>query len=67
MQSGTADVNKDYVNYNNVIGRVIYSNYLIGENIFSLRNNKYILFGLLGLAVITLIAKEQFDPEPQLY
>lgn len=67
MQSGEADANKDYVNYNNVVGKVIYSNYLIGENIFSLRNNSYILFGLFGLAVITLIAKDQFDPMPEYY
>lgn len=67
MQSGEANANKDYINYDNVVGKVIYCNYLIGENIFSLRNNPYILFGLLGLAVITLIAKDQFDPTPENY
>ena len=47
--------------YKNVVGKVVFSNYLIGKTIFTIKGNTAILIGLFGLIVITFIVKDQFE------
>ena len=51
--------------YSNVVGKVIFSNYIIGKSIFIIKGNMLILIGLFALIVITFIVKEQFSAEPE--
>ena len=54
-----------FMQYKNVVGKVIYSNYLVGKTIFTLKGNMPILFGLLGVIVLSFIMKEEFSIEPK--
>ncbi len=51
--------------YKNVVGKVIFSNYIIGKSIFIIKGNMLILIGLFALIVITFIVKEEFSIEPE--
>ena len=54
-----------FMQYKNVVGKVIYSNYIIGKTIFTLKGNMPILFGLLGVIVLSFIMKEEFSIDPK--
>ncbi len=54
-----------FMQYKNVVGKVIYSNYLVGKTIYTLKGNMPILFGLLGMIVLSFIIKEMFSIEPK--
>lgn len=54
-----------FMKYKNVVGKVIYSNYIIGKTIFTLKGNMPILFGLIGIIVLSFIMKEEFSIEPK--
>ena len=51
--------------YKNVVGKVIFSSYLLGKTAFTIRENPWILFGLLGSVVLLFIVKEQTSIEPE--
>ena len=51
--------------YENVIGKVVYSNYILGTTFFTIRSNTYILAGLLASLMLLLYLKEQLKIEPQ--
>lgn len=56
------DLSKDYRNYNkNFVGKVIYSNYPIGNTLFVLQENKMILVGIFGMFVLLLVWKDQMQ------
>ena len=46
--------------YQNIVGKVVFSNFLIGNTAYTLRSNKILLFGVLGLAVLAFLAKDSF-------
>ncbi len=52
------------IKYKNVIGRVIFSNYILGKTAFSIRGNPWILFGIIGSFMLLLIVREQSKVEP---
>ena len=54
-----------FMQYKDVVGKVIYSNYMVGKTIFVLKGNMPILFGLIGIFVLSLIMKEEFSIEPK--
>ena len=54
-----------YLKYENVVGKVVISNYPIGKTIFILKGNVFILVGLLGGVMLLLILKEQLKVEPE--
>ena len=51
---------EDILTYKNIVGRVIYSNFTLGNSIFTIRENMLILIGLLAMIVLLFIVKEQF-------
>ena len=50
--------------YSNVIGKVIYTNYIMGTTIWTIRSNMFVLVGLLACIMLLLIIKEQANTEP---
>lgn len=55
---------KQLVHYNEIIGKVIYTNYIIGETAFTIKNNSWILVGLLSCIMLLLVIKDQTTTEP---
>lgn len=53
--------------FDDVVGKVIYSNYLIGENAFGIRDNPYILIGLFASFVLLLFVKEKCKTTPEFF
>lgn len=51
--------------YKNVVGKVIFSNYLIGKTIFTIKENMLILFGIIGLFVLLLVLRDELSVEPK--
>lgn len=49
--------------YSNVIGKVIYTNYIMGTTIWTIRSNVYILVGLFVTIMLLFIVKEQLSVE----
>ncbi len=66
-EAGEYELQSDsqYMQYKNVVGKVIYSNYLIGKTIYTLKGNMPILFGLLGVIVLSFIMRDEFSIEPK--
>ena len=46
--------------YQNIVGKVVFSSYLLGNTAYTLRGNHILLFGVLGLAVLVFLAKDSF-------
>ena len=47
-----------------VVGKVVFSNYILGNTPFSIRQNPWILFGIIGAIMLLLIMREQTKVEP---
>ena len=54
---------KQTVLYKEIVGKVIYTNYILGTTIWTIRGNMYILVGLLTSLMLLLIIKEQTKTE----
>ena len=52
------------IKYSNVVGKVIYSNYLLGKTVFTIKDNIIILFGIVGLFVLLLVLRDELSIEP---
>ena len=52
------------IKYSNIIGKVIYTNYILGTTIWTIRSNMYILIGLFVSVMLLLISREQLKVEP---
>lgn len=52
------------IKYKNIIGKVIYTNYILGTTIWTIRSNMFVLVGLLACIMLLLIVKEQMNTEP---
>lgn len=52
------------IKYSNIVGKVIYTNYILGTTIWTIRSNMYILIGLFACIMLLLIFKEQLSTEP---
>lgn len=52
------------IKYKNIVGKVIYTNYILGTTIWTIRSNMFVLVGLLALIMLLLIIKEQTKIEP---
>ena len=50
----------------NVIGKVVFSNYIMGKTFFSIRQNPWILFGIIGCFMLLLIVRDQYKIEPEM-
>ena len=53
------------IKYSNVVGKVIYSNYLVGKTIFTIKNNVIILFGIVALFVLLLVLRDELSIDPK--
>lgn len=53
------------IKYANVVGKVVYSNYLVGKTIFTLKENIIILFGIVALLVLSLVLRDELSVEPK--
>lgn len=64
-QKGKADIsaNKEYKNFDQVVGKVVGCNLMLGKTIFLLMQNPLILVGVVGCFVLLFIMKEQFSIE----
>ena len=56
---------KQVMQYQNVVGKVIYTNYIIGKTIFIFKENKMILFGVIGIFVISLLVRKELSIDPK--
>ena len=52
------------IKYKNIVGKVIYTNYILGTTVWTIRSNMYILIGLFACIMLLLIVREQFKTEP---
>lgn len=56
-------VTKEYKNFDQVVGRVVGHNLMLGKTLFLLMGNPLILVGFFGCFVILFIMKEQFSTD----
>ena len=52
------------IKYENIVGKVIYTNYILGTTIWTIRSNMYVLIGLFACIMLLLVVREQFKIEP---
>ena len=52
---------EDKMTYDNIVGKVIFSNFMIGNSIFTIKENMLILVGLFAMIVLIFIVKEQYS------
>ncbi|MBO7508228.1 MAG: hypothetical protein J6T39_01100 [Clostridia bacterium] len=45
------------ITYKNVVGKVVWTNYILGNTIFTLKGNLVVLFGILALVVVSYIVR----------
>ena len=64
-QDGTfiIDAQKEYKNFDQVVGRVVGYSTVIGKTLFLLKENKLILLGVFACFVVLLLVKEEFSKE----
>ena len=53
------------ITYQNVVGKVIWTNYIIGNTIFVIRGNLVILFGVLGIIVLSFIVRDSIKTKSE--
>ena len=64
-RSGKADVSapEEYKNFDEVVGKVVGHNVVLGKTMFLLMENPLIMFGFFGCFVLLFVMKEQFSIE----
>lgn len=53
--------------YENVVGKVVFSNYILGRTIFTIKENPWILVGLFVSAMLLLIVRDKCKTEPEFF
>ena len=47
-----------------VVGKVVFTSYILGKTAFTIRQNPWIFFGVIGTLMLLLVVKEQMKIEP---